>query len=166
MKLLSADPSTTATGYAVLGRDGKGPLLIECGVLLPRKASAPAITRVCDICDELGGLVKEHRPTCAVIETVASNVYRGKPTQGLLTYAMGVGIIYGTLRTLLAGKPVFGVAPTTWTRGKKKADRMASARMMFPTYDPRQDPGGDAGDAIGLGCWFLFHQARREARRA
>jgi hypothetical protein len=166
MKVLSLDPSTTATGYAVLGRGARGPTLIECGVLTARKASSPAITRVCEICDELGGLVAQHSPTCAVVETVAPNVYRRRPTAGLLTYAMGVGMIYGTVRALLVGKPVFGIPPTTWTRGKKKPDRIACAAMMFPSYDPSQDPGGDAGDAIGLGCWFVFEQARRKARRA
>lgn len=36
-----------------------------------------------------------------------------------------------------------------------KADRLKVVRSVCPRYRPADDPGGDAGDAVGMGLWWL-----------
>lgn len=168
MKLLSLDPSTTRTGYAVLTKHDRGPHLIESGVLEPhvanrKKKLVPALVRVADMCEDLDSLVREHGITCAVVETASPSPFATKSDQkrkaNLLTYAMGVGMILRETQRILGRGLVWEVSAGKWARGKKQ-DRARRVAMIFPSYVIAQDPDFDAADAIGLGMWWMHDQRR------
>ena len=164
MKCIAIDPSSSKTGYAVLGESGN---ILEAGLLLPRKVRDVAIVRIDCMCDDLRTLLGEHSADHIVVE-VPSGHQHGRierKTRGLATYGMAVGAMYATCRAFPSGR-THVVNANDWTAGVSKDFRLRLLAMNHPKeYDPEADKGGDIGDAICLGQWWLdrFRFARRSS---
>lgn len=157
MKIIALDPSSTKTGYAI-GHDER--TLIECGVLT---SGGNALVRIAAMADDVQRLLRQHLPDVVVIEVPSGKTHRrmGKNISGLPIYGMAAGAVYIITRHYVRwrGREHKAVELATpdqneWTRGTKKALRQRCVAMDFPQYDKRQDPGGDASDAVALMQWF------------
>lgn len=163
MKILSIDPSSTCTGYAVFehGPDAPTPRLIEHG-RLTAKSSLSALGRIDAIVEDVLDICIERRPKHVVIEIpsgkVAGRVRGRSGGTGLSVYGMAVGAIRQAMRQLdgTGGSFVHDALESTWigTANRSKATRQLAARSMYPDYNPDTDTGGDAADAIMLGVWW------------
>jgi len=176
MIILALDPSLTRTGYALFEAEPIGhperPRLLDAGHLRPpgqrqgRKLSS--IERMRALGDDLRDLIRG--PVGAVvIEVTSGKVNRarhGGAGAGLATYGQTVGYMLGLCEQCLGVHDVHPIYENDWI-GKRnggpparKALRPALVRTYFPdvTYDPADDPGADAADAILLGRWFCLHR--------
>jgi len=161
--LLAIDPSSTCTGYAIW-RDGH---IAEIGRITPGRTRDHYLDRVEAITGEVAALLVECAPQHAVIEVPSGRRGKGSErgaTGHLAIYGVAVGAVLQTLRA----RPevcLTCVDERTWTRGRPQRQRVALAVATSPTYDPRQDPGADVADAIGLGLWWLAHQSVGDTSR-
>ena len=161
MKLLSLDPSSTMTGYAIMDEKAN---LVEAGLIKPRKAGDELWTRILTMSKSLITLIKEIEPTHCIVE-VPIGKHRRLPAAmsgSLVKYGCAVGSLY--LAAHLFCPHVYPVS-TLWTGGKAKVRRAGAVAFRFPTYDPDKDKGLDMADAIGMGVWWLDQQAGRYAKR-
>lgn len=160
MTLLSLDPSSTRTGYAVM----TGPReLIDAGLLTPKRQSDRAIDRARTMAHEVEGLIREHRPTSIVIETPHGKIHGNRPgaASGAAIYGFAAGVIWWVCESY-SPSPVYTVDPNTWTNRVSKKHRAACVACDFPRYDKRRDPGMDVADAIALGVWWFAERRVRE----
>lgn len=174
--LISFDPSSTCTGYAVF-EDGR---LVEVGWLRGSKRDAPAAIRIGEIADEAETLCRQVHPTTVVIE-----VPSGRPGKGLergakarlAIYGWAVGelrraCVHAVERNACESVPmgrVVCIDERMWTRGVNRAARVARVLDEHPAFAERlraKDGGADACDAIGLGDWFMLEESTRAATRA
>ena len=172
--ILSLDPSSTCTGWAVLAT---GEQYLASGRLLPKivkiepKGLAPYY-RIDAMCLELRKLLEEYRP-CEVVMEWTSGKRAGRLGQNvshLAIYGVAVGAIwreavnwtgYWTDRGIPCA--VTSYLENDWTRGKPKDHRIQLARMMFTRdYDPSKDAGGDEADALMLN---VHHQREERIRQ-
>lgn len=172
MTLLTIDPSSTLTGYAVMS----DPETIEdCGYLRPTSPKAPAIDRTDSICDSLELLVWEHKPDHVLIEVPSGNVRIAKfGAQWITLYAFAAGAQHAILRRYVQvrnakspGATLWRVDEQTWTKGKTKARREDEIFATFPVLREklRRDTGGDIADAIGIGLYWWHKVWKVEANR-
>lgn len=169
MILLSIDPSSTCTGYAVLSRpEGRDDaVLIDAGRLTPEKPRAKAADRIASMVAQVGDLIREHRPTHAAVELPSAHVHRGKRAgggAGLAIYGMAVGAVWQGVWGLVAW--VVLVDPNTWTGRVNKTTRARRIEALGIGYRMDQDPGLDGADAIGLGLWVTDRVTALEWRQA
>lgn len=153
MKILSIDPSSSCTGYAVF--DGRS--LIECGTFKP-KPSDTANVRIEAMAQDLRDTIAEHAPLVLLIEDTSGKVGRRHKGggAGLAIYGKSIGYMLATARAT-PGLRVITVLENEWTRGVSKDTRTARLAGLRG-YDAGQDPGGDAADAIGLALWWIARQ--------
>lgn len=153
MRLIAIDPSSRCTGYATFA---DGPEVVDAGRLKPAGDLSP-LDRIDQIVSDVESLIDEEAPTRIVIEITAGKSARrlGGRVQGLGVYGMAVGAIRQACRAAIGPENVFSVPENVWTAGVPKGKRLRRLRVRFPRYKPEQDPGGDVGDAIGLGLWWL-----------
>lgn len=160
MKLLSLDPSSTVTGYAVLD----GVILLDAGRILPVRQKDPPNSRIDAMISELLTLVREQQPEAIVIEDTSGKVSgrHGGRGAGLAIYGKAVGEVRRAMKQ--TGIDVFMVLENDWTRGMgKKIDRQRWCEAAYSKqYRAADDPGGDVADAIKLGRWWL--EARKLKR--
>lgn len=150
MTILSLDPSSTLTGYALMSGDS----IVSAGLLKPHKRSAPARERVRHMAADLRVLIGELKPDRIVIEVSSGHVskrHRGSGA-GLAVYGYAVGYMAAIAHA--AGLEVAEVEENEWTRGVPKPRRIATIAALYPSYRADRDRGGDMADAIGLGSWY------------
>lgn len=158
MNVLSFDPSSTATGWALMPLDGG--VVPVCSGVLRRPEDWNAALRLGCLSHDLSRLFAalSGRFDRLVVEVPGVRQAGRKraeyATSGV--YAMAVGVVVGAGWSL--GLPVVSVASDHWTRlggryGVPKPKRLEHLRCMG-AYDGKNDPGGDRGDAIYLGHWF------------
>ncbi|MEM8782370.1 MAG: hypothetical protein AAGE65_05870 [Planctomycetota bacterium] len=162
--VLSLDPPSTSTGYAVLRPDAT---VVEAGLLrLPGKR--PALARidamVADLFELFAGVAQ---PAVGVIEVPSGKVHRGRHGgggAGLSVYGLAAGALREALRRLVAPERLVSVTAEQWTRGKRKSVRTQLLGAELPAYGAvaARDGGGDVGDAIAMGRWWL--EQREEVR--
>lgn len=151
--LITVDPSSTRTGYALWNRGE----LAEAGYIGPDRVADAPLARIDAIGRELNAIVKTARPTVAVVEVPAGgpgSASRKGAKTSLITYGLAVGYL---LRLLLdAGiDRVVPIAETEWTKGRPKRQRQLAIAATFPDYSTENDRKADAADAIGLGLWWV-----------
>lgn len=156
MRLISFDPSSTRTGYAIF--DGPS-VILEAGYLSADR-KLDAISRIHVMCAEAVDLLVNNVPDRAVLEITSGKVgrrHRGAGA-GLAVYGMAVGAMSWALRSML-GEDLEYVPENAWTRGVPKRIRTERMACLFPEHREAfaKDTGGDVADAIGLGVW-LFSQ--------
>lgn len=157
--VVSIDPSSTCTGYAVFCLNTGE--LVEAGRIKP-KTSDETTKRVKSITDDIAELLLKHRPTEIIIEYVSQHVnvnrHKGKGA-GLAVYGFAVGAIWETAMEWWYQFPGILqprlITPERWTKGVPKQRRMDTIELRYPKYDRKKDRGGDVADAIGLGLWWL-----------
>jgi len=152
-RLLTLDPSSTCTGYALFT---SGAELIDAGRLKPAKTLS-AVDRIDQIVSDVQHLIAEEMPTCIVIE-ITTGKSAGRLTrkvQGLGVYGMAVGAIRQACRDAMGKENVTSIEENVWTNSIPKRKRLQLLRIALPEYRAGKDPGGDAGDAIDLGLWWL-----------
>lgn len=86
-RILGIDPGLNRTGYALLDRSGRGPVLLEGGVIRSTQKTALA-ARVHEIGQGVRDVITEFRPTALAIEQVFSHAQYPK-TAVLLAHARG-----------------------------------------------------------------------------
>lgn len=163
--LLALDPSSHAVGYACF--DGSGSV-VAFGVVRPPRARMPAAGRIDALVAGVATLCDRHGPARAVVEFSAGKVARRVRGRSAGAGLAVLGQAQGAIRQYLAGRlgpDAVAIAGEGWTGGEPKHRRAARAALLVPGYAGFRvgggDPGGDAGDAIGLGD---FHLSRlREA---
>ncbi len=172
MILVAIDPSSTAVGYAVFEYLGSidPPAadmaagicewkLREIGRFVSHKQTLRC--RLSAFCADLMDMLSEFKPGVIVIEIPSGHVgYRHKGGgAGLSIYGLAVGRLWGVCLQYQAeaGGCGISVQPVTeaWTDGKPKADRHYILEHIYDMYQMKKDPGGDIGDAIGVGQWWL-----------
>ncbi len=159
MILLAIDPSSTLTGYAVMG---DRMTIIDAGLLKPDKKTDPAIMRIIAMTNDLAKLIEEHRPDVILVErphTHAAYKFKDKGTTptGLATYGMAAGAMFWAC--FLFTKETHAINAEDWTGGIPKFKRQQHICMAFQDrYDPETDKGCDIADAIGLACWWFSKQ--------
>jgi hypothetical protein len=161
--ILAIDPSSSATGWALLDLAGR---IIEGGIIKPDKLRAEPQFRIKSMAEDFRQLLNEFEPGIILIEITSGKVgiNRNKGAgAGLGVYGMAVGYFWALtdcwFRQLPAEQQgqteVVVVKENDWTRGVPKEDRIAAFACEFPAYNPADDPGGDVADAIGLGQWYI-----------
>jgi len=168
--ILSVDPSSTRTGWALLSQ---GERLLQGGILTPDKVRSDPQFRIAAMCRDLRQLLDEIEPETILIEITSGKVAGHKRNAmkgaGLGVYGMAVGAIWQAAEAWLRSRPpeqkneteIVLIKENDWTRGIPKSDRIAGVASRFPEYSSEQDPGGDLADAIGLAIWYLTeHRAR------
>jgi len=161
MRVLAFDPSSTATGWAIMDSDG-GLEPVSVGVIRRPETWNPWFRIRCinydviRLLDRIGGGVDR-----IVVEIPGtSQAAKGRQAYGLPgPYAAAVGMVLA--ESWRVGCPVVTIASDYWTAGRgrgswgvKKERRLATLATLS-SYDPGNDPGGDMGDAIMLGNWYL-----------
>ncbi|MEM0982679.1 MAG: hypothetical protein AAGI17_01875 [Planctomycetota bacterium] len=163
MRVLSFDPSSTATGWAVVNDE----LAAERSGILRRPASWPVYLRIRNLHADAKRLLNQ---LAAGVDRIVVEV-PGKAQAGRLRrtyatpgdYAAAVGVVLGLAWG--TGLPVVTVRSDEWTGAREgypasKAHRLAVLKAAG-AYDGEGDPGGDRGDAIFLGIWYLQRHAHR-----
>lgn len=157
-RILSLDPSSTSTGYALLSDDGQ---LCEAGLLKPDRSKDPAHERIGAMCRDLSTVLKVLHPGEIVIEWTSGKVgkkrHKGSGA-GLAIYGAAVGAIWRTCEIWMQKnhkKSAVLLFENEWTRGRTKAGRIKDIIVQYPQYNYEIDPGGDVADAIGLASHFL-----------
>lgn len=161
MKLLSIDPSSTCTGYAVLNDEA----LLDAGKLRPNRVKDKPNERIDVMVADLVKLVAEYGPGIILMEDTSGKVSRrhGKGGgAGLAIYGKAVGEVRRAM--MITGVRVECILENEWTRGcSEKAERKLWCQAAYPTqYDPAKDEGGDVADAIKMARWWLEVQRLRK----
>jgi hypothetical protein len=167
--ILSLDPSSTATGWALLDLAGR---IVQGGIIKSDKLRNEPQFRIKSMAEEFRQLLNEFGPGIVIIEITSGKVglnrHKGSGS-GLSIYGMAVGYLWAVtdcwLRQLPAEQQgqtqIVPIRENLWCRGISKADRIAAVACEFPEYNPADDPGGDLADAVSLGQWYLKeHRAR------
>ena len=156
--LIAIDPSSTVIGYAVFVGPPLEWQLIQCGLLLPDKGKLPATVRIDQLCIGLGQVIRRYMTdgVDAVVEIMGTKQYtaRKERRSALPLVALAMGRAWGVCVAELG----YHVHPVdiAWTQGTTKALRQAHAAAAYSTiYDPAQDTGADAADAICLGEYWI-----------
>lgn len=168
MYILALDPSSTALGWAVLD----SPIEFEFGQVRMSRRKTP-LGRVMECGGAVMSILEERGGAAAivVIEITTGKTARrlGKNVQGLAIYGMAVGAALWATR----GCHAYGVTENEWTGGRPKRERLQLLRLVSTDYGLCDDPGGNAGDALGLGLWAweyiqrlqLAHDSAKSAER-
>lgn len=157
MRILSLDPSSSITGYAVID----GSKVVDAGTLRPNKTRDDSNQRIRVMVAEVAGLVKEHKPDWIVIEDTSGKAQKrhGGGGAGLSIYGKAIGWFACECEKLMPGK-VKMILENEWTRGVSKKTRQSRVASLVKGYDAANDKGADTADAIGLG---LYASARLAA---
>lgn len=184
MRILSLDPSSTCTGWAVLD-DLSAAGLIDGGLIKPGsskyidpgapEADRPDLAawyatpelrssrRMIATLNDIGPLLGEYQPDRVVVEVPSGKAGSGskRGAKGsLTTYGMAAGAVWAYCLSRLPGK-VAAVNERMWTIGQKnKQGRAYRHECLYPgKYRSELDKGLDLSDAIGLGRWYLTQSA-------
>lgn len=151
--LLSLDPSSTCTGYAVF--DWRAMRLIEAGRLRPIQSKSSE-ARIDQMLNDLDVLFAECKPSVVVIEVPTGRQYSRKGRQSsLAVWGFAAGAVWASVRgwAKVSDCTICQVSNVEWTRGRSKESRIRRA-SMYGEYDSAKDGGGDAADAICLAEWW------------
>lgn len=157
MKILSIDPSSTKTGFALLD---ERETLLDAGTLRPNKTTDAAEYRVAAMCRDLENLLIINAPDIVVIEWTSGKVGRRHKGYGagLAVYGIAIGAIWRTAVIWAAkgaARQVITIYENEWTAGKSKSRRSGLIKTLYPKIDLSKDTDGDIADAIGLGAWYI-----------
>lgn len=160
MRLISFDPSSTCTGWAVMEPIER---LLACGkIVFPHKAVL--VDRLELLRVSVLGVLGEHEPQEAVIEIPSARAWNKGGGYGLAGYGMAVGVVLGACWQAL--EAVHTVTEDKWTGRQPKEKRLMLVKALYAKeYSRHQDLGLDISDAIALGNWFLANKRISEASK-
>ena len=164
-RILGIDPGLNRTGYAVIERGGRGPVLRDGGVLSSTKGSSLA-ERIRELACGLREVLEEWRPAELAIEQVFSHSQFPK-TAVLMAHARGALL----LTAGDAGLPVIHYSPTQIKRlltgsGRASKDQIQRAIQQEFRLERVLEPN-DVADACAIAlCHFHSAALRRLGRDA
>jgi len=158
MKILSLDPSSSVTGYAVTDYDSER--VLEAGLCKPHKSRLPVRARVLSMLDDISKIIREHAPSVYLVECPLGKQYTRTPGKisGIPVWAFAAGTVFGWLEAKTDGRNVWPISNVLWTAGKSKNARVIRAGLLMPGYDAAHDKGADMADAICLAAWWIRQQ--------
>lgn len=172
IKLLSLDPSSTRTGYALYRWDeaSAGETLAEAGYLKPRAADTP-LKRIRAMAADFREMLAEISPDVVVIEWTSGKVNRRRHKgggAGLSIYGGAAGYIICEADRAMPAAAIFTPLENDWTNGVEKEKRQDFIAALYPAYAAHmaKDGGGDVADAIGLARWWIATEGRVWANTA
>ncbi len=145
--LLSIDPSSTRTGWAIGDTE-----IVAAGAITGR--GKDYVKRSVNMKEKLCDLICNHDVTRVIIEIPNGKTHgrlHGKNISGLPVYGFAVGMLYSILEYHF--HDINYVDQNTWTRGHNKTYRKPIAMQLYPEYANMTDSGGDIADAICLWDW-------------
>ena len=158
--VLAIDPSSTRTGYAVMA---DAMTIIDAGLLKPGKVKDPWLHRVRAMTIDLRGLLREVEPDIVLVEI--PHKHNAPHHKNLAAYGFAAGAMWA--ECFDHTEETHAVSAEVWTGKKSKSARQLGIDLMYPSYDPAKDKGGDIADAIGLARWWFRQQkAQRIVRSA
>ena len=154
MHIVSLDPSSIRTGYAVVASPG---CLLEAGYFSASPKDDP-IARILSQCQDLRELLYQRKPDAVVVEVSSGKIagrFGAQKISGQAVYGMAVGALWCEARQGCAA--VYTVRENVWTRRTPKRERQAQIAALYPQYAKSIgiDRGADVADAIGLALWWL-----------
>lgn len=156
-RYLGIDPGLNRTGYALLERRPKGPLLVEGG-LLRSDPKATLQHRIFELARGLREVLEELKPEVVAIEQVFSHTQNPR-TALMMAHARG-----GMLLTLAeAGVPVVSYSPTQIKKlltgsGRAPKEQIQHAVKAELKLDAIPEPN-DVADASAIAL-CLYHSVR------
>lgn len=153
MIVLGIDPGTAITGFGVVRRDARSPMLVECGVLRT-SAQAPLPTRLAEIFEAIAALIERHRPDALAVEDAFYS--KNVRTTLVLGHARGVILLAGER----AGVPIHEFAPTAIKKAvvgtghaTKEQVQFMIAKLLRLKSAPQPS---DAADGVAAALTFLM----------
>lgn len=154
-RVVGIDPGLSVTGYAVVEPTGRGPYVVEAGVIRPRGGAAKTMDgRLLLIHQGVLEVLDAYPPSALALEQVHSHVNHPR-TAILMAHARGVIVLAAAER----GVPVFGYAAsrikkTLTGSGKAPKEQMQHAIRLELGLDKLPEPH-DVADACAVAlCHF------------
>lgn len=163
LRILGIDPGSRRTGFGVVDRHGSRTRSVAFGVIsCPQSMSVPE--RLARLATELRGVIDEHRPDVAVLESL----YHGVNSRSLIVLAQARGALLATVAG--QGLEVTEYAPAEVklaVTGNGRAGKDQVARMVKLALGLGQVRAGvDATDALAVAlCFAQRYRIDRLARR-
>lgn len=151
MLALGIDPGTRHLGWGLVRREGSRLYHVAHGTL-HLDAAAPLGCRLLDLDQRLSGLLVEHRPEVAAVETIF--FHKDAQAAAKLGHARGVVL----LALARQGITIFEYAPARVKRtiaGTGQAKKAQVAQMVCALLGLAATPGADAADALALALTHL-----------
>jgi len=148
---LGIDPGTRHLGWGLVRRDGARLSHVAHGTL-HLDAAAPLASRLLDLDRRLSGLLVEHHPDVAAVETIF--FHKDAQAAAKLGHARGVVL----LALARQGITTCEYAPARVKRtiaGTGQAKKAQVARMVCALLGLAAAPGADAADALALALTHL-----------
>jgi Holliday junction resolvasome RuvABC endonuclease subunit len=156
MRILSLDPSSTCTGFAVLDVADNlcgDPQFLSCGTIKSEGALEERLDRLRVRVGELA----DDRMDWAVFEQVALPYPgRGMSQAAWNAYSWAVHTVQEILLTVMGPDRVRAVTALTWKKSVKKAAMVKRANLLFGLDLKAKDH--DIAEALLLGKWFIERQ--------
>jgi len=152
MKLLSLDPASKKTGFAVWETDGtSGTELLDYGLI---SHQGRLMNRLMRLSDDIDRLLADNQIEQAVMEKPVRNYNQTYPNSD--SYLSACKVVRELLEDRLGKKNVFGVNVQTWKGSGKKKDTIRIVNLVWKLELTEKDD--DIADAIKLGEWFIKRQ--------
>lgn len=148
VRVLGVDPGLNRTGYAILEKSARGPILREGGVIRSNP-KLPLAERVCELATGLREVVEELQPSVMAIEQVFSHANHPK-TAILMAHARGVILLCASEKKI----PVVHYAATQIKRlltgsGRANKEQVQRAIQNELGLDKVLEPN-DVADAFAV----------------
>jgi crossover junction endodeoxyribonuclease RuvC len=154
--VIGIDPGSNATGWAVVTVEGNRYHLNGFGVIRPKGDHRP--TRLADLSERLAGVINEHTPTQAAVETP----FTGRNPRSTIILAEARGVILAVLG--FERITVTDYSPAEIKKsivGHGRAEKEQIAFMVSRLLGLRQPPPHDAADAMAVALTHIHHHPRR-----
>lgn len=150
MVIIGVDPGSTATGYGIIKKNGTRSSHVASGVIRPNKAAGHS-RRLWEIHRELDAVIREHRPSVMVVESL----FYGDNSQSLMKLSQVRGVI------LLLGEnhnmSIFEYSPMEIKKGLTgygRADKSQMVFMVAKILNLTPFKSADEADAVAMA---LYH---------
>lgn len=181
MNVFAIDPSSTCCGYAFVTDPDPGRGVADAGRVTPPTATYMArrygmirndwplyLRRVYAMCIELRELIEPIHNSgggggvdAIVVETPAKAADKARQHfRGQAIYGAASGIVFDYLRHTFYDVDLIAAPADEWTRQVKKSHRAMWLAQVLPGYNPIDDSGFNAADAIELGLWYHKEQLK------
>jgi crossover junction endodeoxyribonuclease RuvC len=160
-RVIGIDPGLNITGYAVVEPSARGPLVVEAGVIRPRKTAADIGARLLWIHQGVIDVLDAFPADSVALEQVHSHVSFPR-TAILMAHARGAIVLAAAQRQT----PVFGYAATRIKKtvtgnGRAPKTQIQHAIMTELGLDRLPEPD-DVADACAVAlCHFQISRNRR-----
>jgi crossover junction endodeoxyribonuclease RuvC len=150
MVIVGVDPGSIATGYGIIRKNGVQSSHIASGVIRPSK-SASHSKRLWEIHEQLNEVVREHRPSVMVVESL----FLSNNSQSLMKLSQVRGVILLLGETY--GMDIFEYSPMEIKRGLTGYGRAEKSQMVFMVTKILKLPDLKSSDQADALAMALYH---------